>query len=139
MFDQRQIDNERAFVLPVAPAVPGWFDVEKFLAAGVLKKADTLEELAQLIGLPAGVLSKTVEEWNGYARSGTDEQFHRGEAPWDLMVVNLAGPHTDGPNPSLGVIGEPPFYAAQIVLSDLGTRVASRPTSTPACCAPTAR
>ena len=123
VFDQRQIDNERAFAgLPVAPEVRGWFDVEQFLEAGVLKRADTLEELAELIGLPAGSLTATVDEFNGYARSGKDEQFHRGEAPWDLTITHLAGSHTDGPNPCLGVIDKGPFYAATIVLSDLGTK-----------------
>ncbi|MFJ9127755.1 FAD-dependent oxidoreductase [Streptomyces sp. NPDC102340] len=123
VFDQRQIDNEQAFTtLPVAPHVPGWFDVEKFVAAGVLKRADTLEELARLIGLPEGALTASVERFNGYARSGKDEQFGRGEAPWDLMIAYMAGPHTDGPNPCLGVIGKPPFYAATMVLSDLGTK-----------------
>lgn len=123
VFDQRQIDNERAFAtLPVAPPVPGWFDVESFVEAGVLKRADTLEELAELIGVPVGALTTSVEQFNGYARNGKDEQFGRGEAPWDLTIELLAGAHTDGPNPCLGVIDRPPFYAAQIVLSDLGTK-----------------
>ncbi|MFI6623261.1 FAD-dependent oxidoreductase [Streptomyces sp. NPDC050528] len=123
VFDQRQLDNKRAFAgLPVAPQVPGWFDVEKFLAAGVLKRADTLEELAELIGLPKGALTESVEQFNGYARNGKDEQFGRGEDPWDLMITHMAGTHTDGPNPCLGVIDKPPFYAATIVLSDLGTK-----------------
>lgn len=123
VFDQRQIDNEKAFAsLPVAPEVPGWFDVARFLDAGVLRRADTLEELAHLLKLPAGALTKTVDEFNGFARSGTDERFHRGEAPWDLSIVDGMGAHTDGPNPCLGVIDRPPFYAATIVLSDLGTK-----------------
>ncbi|PXW32680.1 UNVERIFIED_CONTAM: 3-oxosteroid 1-dehydrogenase [Williamsia faeni] len=124
VFDQRQIDNESAFAaaLPVAPDVPGWFDVEKFIAAGVLHRADTLDELAELIGVPAGALTKTVDQYNGYARTGKDEDFGRGEAPWDLMTVYLGGAHTDGPNPCLGVIDQGPFYAAKIVLSDLGTK-----------------
>ncbi|MER5185294.1 FAD-dependent oxidoreductase [Streptomyces sp. NPDC002896] len=123
VFDQRQIDNERAFAsLPVDPQVPGWFDVEKLVAAGVLKRADTLEELAELIGVPADALLASVERFNGCARSGKDEQFGRGEDPWDLMITQIAGSHTDGPNPCLGVIDRPPFYAATIVLSDLGTK-----------------
>lgn len=123
VFDQRQLDNKKAFAgLPVAPNVPGWFDVEKFLEAGVLKRADTLEELAELIGVPAGALTKSVEQFNGYARAGKDEQFGRGEDPWDHMVVHMAGARTDGPNPCLGVIDKAPFYAATIVLSDLGTK-----------------
>lgn len=96
--------------------------MEKFLAAGVLKRADTLEELAELIGLPAGALTESVEQFNGYARNGKDEQFGRGEDPWDLMITHMAGSHTDGPNPCLGVIDKAPFYAATIVLSDLGTK-----------------
>jgi len=123
VFDRRQLDNRRAFAgLPVAPQVPGWFDVEKFLAAGVLKRADSLDELAELIGVPPGALTESVERFNGYARGGKDEEFGRGEDPWDLMITQMAGSHTDGPNPCLGVIDKPPFYAASIVLSDLGTK-----------------
>jgi 3-oxosteroid 1-dehydrogenase len=123
VFDQRQIDNEKAFAtLPVAPSVPGWFDVERFVEAGVLQRADTLDELAELIGVPAGALTESVEQYNGYARSGVDEQFHRGETPWDRTVNRIAGDHTDGPNPCLGVIDKGPFSAASIVLSDLGTK-----------------
>lgn len=123
VFDQRQLDNRKAFAgLPVAPQVPGWFDVEKFLAAGVLKRADSLEELAELIDVSPGALTESVERFNGYARGGKDEEFGRGEDPWDLMITHMAGSHTDGPNPCLGVIDKPPYYAASIVLSDLGTK-----------------
>ncbi|MFD1812605.1 FAD-dependent oxidoreductase [Rhodococcus gannanensis] len=123
VFDQRQFDNERAFTSPpVAPQAPGWFDVDRFLAAGALHKADTLEDLADLIGVPAETLTASVAQFNEYALAGKDEDFGRGEAPWDQMIVRMCGPHEDGPNPCLGVIGKPPFYAAKIVLSDLGTK-----------------
>ena len=122
VFDQRQIDNNGFSRLPVDPQFEGWFDVDAWLAAGVLKRADTLDDLAEQIGVPAGALTKTVEEFNDFARTGVDENFHRGEAPWDRMIVHLGGPHTDGPNPCLGVIDTGPFYAVEIVLSDLGTK-----------------
>ncbi|WP_024792862.1 FAD-dependent oxidoreductase [Tomitella biformata] len=123
VFDQRQVDNERAFASPpVAPQSTTWLDVDKFLAAGVFKKADTLEELAEVIGVPAGALVKSVEQFNEYARAGKDEAFGRGEAPWDKIIVPMCGSHEDGANPCLGVIDKGPFYAAQIVLSDLGTK-----------------
>ncbi|MCD4533064.1 FAD-dependent oxidoreductase [Nocardioides sp. cx-169] len=123
VFDQRQIDNERAFAgLPVNPQASGWFDAEKFTEAGVLTKADTLEELAEKLGLPVGALIKTVDRFNDFARSGVDEDFHRGETPWDQMITKAVSPHTDGPNPCIGVIDQGPFYSAQIVLSDLGTK-----------------
>jgi 3-oxosteroid 1-dehydrogenase len=123
VFDQRQIDHDGFGALPVEPQVPGWFDVDEWLEAGVLQRADTLEELADKIGVPAANLTKTVEEFNRFARTGVDERFHRGEAPWDLMIAKgPQGPHQDGPNPCLGVIDRAPFYAVQVVLSDLGTK-----------------
>lgn len=124
VFDQRQIDNNAfgTYLSGVQPEVPGWFDVDEWLAAGTLKRADTLEELAELIGVPAGALTKTVEEFNGFARTGVDERFHRGETPWDRMIVDSLGAHEDGPNPCLGVIDRPPYYAVDVVLSDLGTK-----------------
>ena len=102
--------------------MPGWFDVDEWLDAGVLVRADTLEELAELIGVPAGALTKTVEEFNDFARAGVDEQFHRGEAPWDRTIPRLIGAHEDGPNRNLGVIDRPPFYAVEVVVTDLGTK-----------------
>ena len=123
IFDQKQIDHEAfgTYLSGVQPEVPGWFDVDKWMAAGVLVRADTLEELAEAIGVPAGALAKTVEEFNVMARAGVDEMFHRGEAPWDRFIVgNMGAPDT--PNPCLQALEDPPYYCVQIVLSDLGTK-----------------
>lgn len=122
VFDQRQIEHDGFRMLPVDPPVPDWFDVDRWLEAGVLHRADTLEELAGLIGVPAGALVATVEEYNGFARSGVDEAFGRGESPWDRVIANVIEPFTDGPNKCLGVMDSPPYYAAQVVVTDLGTK-----------------
>ena len=122
VFDQRQIDADGFRFLPVDPQVPGWFDVDRWLEAGVLHRADTLEELAGLIGVPADALGATVDEYNGFARNGVDERFGRGEAPWDRVVAGVVQPHTDGPNKCLGVLDAPPYYAVQVVVTDLGTK-----------------
>lgn len=122
VFDQRQVDSGAFDFLPVDPPVPGWFDVDRWLAAGALVRADTIEELAGLIGVPAGNLAATVDEYNGFARAGVDERFHRGEAPWDRVVAGVVRPHTDGANKCLGVLDRPPFYAVQVVVTDLGTK-----------------
>ncbi|MGC5255705.1 FAD-dependent oxidoreductase [Gordonia sp. DT218] len=123
VFDQRQFDNERAFASPpVAPQSPGWFDADEFLDAGLLHRADTLEELAELIGVPADALVASVNQFNGHVRSGKDEDFGRGDSPWDRIITNMCGPHEDGPNPCIGLIDRAPFYAAKIALSDLGTK-----------------
>ena len=122
VFDQRQVDVDGFSMLPVDPQVPDWFDVDRWLEAGVLVRADTLEELAGRIGVPADALVRNVEEYNGFARSGVDERFHRGESPWDRVIANVVQPHTDGPNKCLGVLDKPPYYAVQVVVTDLGTK-----------------
>ena len=139
VFDQRQVDRNAFDMLPVDPPVPGWFDVEQWIEAGALVRADTLEELAEQIGVPAGALAKTVEQFNEFAVAGVDEQFHRGETPWDRVTALLFGAHEDGPNRCLGVIDRAPFYAVRVVVTDLGTKGGLAPTPTPGCCAPTAR
>jgi 3-oxosteroid 1-dehydrogenase len=122
VFDQRQIDAKAFTFLPVDPPVPDWFDVDRWLEAGALVRADTLEELAGLIGVPADALVASVDEFNGYARSWIDEAFHRGESPWDRVIAGVVKPHTDGPNKCLGVLDAPPYYAVQVVVTDLGTK-----------------
>ncbi len=122
VFDQRLIDNDGFGMLPVDPPAPGWFDVDTWLEAGALVRADTVEELAEQIGVPAGALTQSVARFNDDALSGVDEQFHRGETPWDRVVALLRGAHTDGPNRCLGVLDRPPYYAVKVVVTDLGTK-----------------
>ena len=60
----------------------------------------------------------TVERFNGFARSGVDEDFHRGESAYDRYY----GDPTNKPNPNLGEISHGPYYAAKMVPGDLGTK-----------------
>lgn len=85
---------------------------------GTVKKAATLEALAAEIGVPADALVETVERFNGFARTGVDEDFHRGESAYDKYYSD---PRVK-PNPSLHVIDQAPFYAVKIVPGDLGTK-----------------
>ncbi len=85
---------------------------------GVVKKAATLAELAQQIEVPAEALEATVERFNGFARSGVDEDFHRGESAYDQYYSDP----TVKPNCSLQTIDQAPFYAVKIVPGDLGTK-----------------
>lgn len=110
VFDSREGGSLPAISLPPLP--PG-----EHLAAGTWVQADTLDELAQRIGVPREELSATVERFNGFAASGVDADFRRGEDPYDRFFA--AG---DGPNPCLVPLDSAPFYAARIVLGDLGTK-----------------
>ncbi len=85
---------------------------------GVVRKADTLAALAAEIEVPAEALAATVARFNTFAKSGTDEDFHRGESAYDKYYSDP----TVKPNPSLHSIDEGPFYAVKIVPGDLGTK-----------------
>jgi succinate dehydrogenase/fumarate reductase flavoprotein subunit len=83
-----------------------------------LPRADTLEELAELVGIDPDGLATTVSRFNGFARSGVDADFHRGESAYDRYQSDPR----HGPNPSLGTIGDPPFYALETRLGMVGTK-----------------
>ena len=85
---------------------------------GISVRADTLAELAEKIGLSADALGRTVERFNGFARTGVDEDFHRGESAYDKYYSDP----TVKPNCSLAPIEKGPFYAVKIVPGDLGTK-----------------
>jgi 3-oxosteroid 1-dehydrogenase len=69
-------------------------------------------------GLPLDELKATVERFNGFARTGVDEDFRRGESAYDRYY----GDPTNKPNPNLGEISHPPYYAAKMVPGDVGTK-----------------
>lgn len=48
---------------------------------GMLKKADTVEDLAKLTGMKADVLAKTVSDYNRFRAAGKDEAFGRADMP----------------------------------------------------------
>ncbi|WP_232718833.1 3-oxosteroid 1-dehydrogenase [Gordonia metallireducens] len=95
-----------------APLPSSWFD------SGALTTARSVGELADTIGVPAAALSETISTFNHAARTGHDAEFHRGESAYDRYYADP----TNRPNPSLGEITRPPFYAARIVPADLGTK-----------------
>ncbi|GCD89283.1 3-oxosteroid 1-dehydrogenase [Nocardioides sp. LS1] len=85
---------------------------------GVVRKGATLEDLAAEIAVPPAALRETVERFNGFARAGVDEDFHRGESGYDQYYSD---PKVT-PNSSLHAIDQGPFYAVKIVPGDLGTK-----------------
>ncbi len=52
-------------------------NVENLINQGQLFRADTLEELAGLMGVDAGTFVETIEQYNEYARQGEDPDFGR--------------------------------------------------------------
>lgn len=52
-------------------------ELERCIAGGTAFKADTLEELAQLIDIPADVLKGTIERYNVACDAGYDEDYYK--------------------------------------------------------------
>lgn len=86
--------------------------------------APTLEELAGKLGIDAKGLAATVERFNGFARSGVDEDFGRGFSAFDRFY----GDPRSTPNPNLGTLEKAPFYAIPIHPGAMGTKGGPRTT-----------
>jgi len=96
---------------PPGKVKPEWIE------SGFIIKAHTIAELEEKTGIPAGNLSATLARFNMFCRNGEDLDFHRGRSKWD----NFLGDRTVKPNPNLGEISEPPFYAMKAYPGDVGT------------------
>ncbi len=108
---------------PCGPMLPGAqqpdFALPKFLTqSGYLKKANTLRELATMLGVDANNLEATVAKMNDYAKSGVDPDFHRGESVFDQYY----GDANVTPNNCLAAIETPPYYGIVVYAGDLGTK-----------------
>jgi 3-oxosteroid 1-dehydrogenase len=97
---------------PRQPLPRAWY------AAGAVHRAPTLAALAEEIGVAPDGLTSTVARFNDFARTGRDEDFQRGDSAYDRYY----GDPRQHPNPCLGPLLKPPFYAFQIVPGDLGTK-----------------
>lgn len=113
VFDQQYRDRYIFAGLQPGQRIP-----RKWLESGVIVSADTVEELAAKMGVAADALTATVQRFNGFARTGTDEDFRRGASAYDRYY----GDPTNKPNPNLGEISHGPFFAAKMVPGDLGTK-----------------
>lgn len=84
--------------------------LKKYFEAEFLYKADTLDQLAETLGLPEGVLPDTIDQWNGYLAMDTpiDPEFRR-----DLVSINsVVAALTDGKVQAAALpVKEGPFYA----------------------------
>jgi len=118
------------------PAVPSWLVLdsrhrkwypwgahlpgqtpEEWLTKGYMIRAESLDDLARQTQMDAATLRATVERFNGFARSGKDEDFGRGIGAYDRFY----GDPSVKPNPNLGEISQPPFHAVRTYPGDVGT------------------
>ncbi|MFC9753711.1 FAD-dependent oxidoreductase [Streptomyces sp. NPDC056921] len=96
---------------------PGQAFPKPWLESGFVKKAATVEELAARIGVAPERLRATVDRFNGFARVGRDEDFHRGDSVYDRYYGDPTLP-----NPSLAPLEKGPYYAIPVHPGDIGTK-----------------
>jgi 3-oxosteroid 1-dehydrogenase len=113
LFDQRF--RRRYPVGPLLPGVP-----ERLHQRGVrqaLAKAHDWEGLAARLGISGHALQETVRRFNQDAIRGHDSEFGRGASAYDRYY----GDPKVSPNPNLGPLDTPPYFAVPVYPGDIGT------------------
>lgn len=95
---------------------PFTYKLDTDVASGYLKRADSLDELGAQLCLPIAALVNTVHTFNQAAAFGEDPEFGRGSNAYQRHL----GDADQQPNPCVAAINRPPFYAVEVIPSDLG-------------------
>lgn len=107
---------------PCGPLLPASLQPDAKLPAEwngkVYFKADTLQALAQKIGVDAAGLAETVANMNRYAAQGRDPEFGKGGNVFDRYY---ADPKIK-PNPCLAPLAQAPYYAMPLYPGEIGTK-----------------
>lgn len=109
LLDRDCVDRYGCFGAAPGQDPPGW-----------LLEAETLVDLAGLLGLPSERLVATVDRWNDLVAGGHDLDFSRGESVYDGWCGDQA--HYGTPRATLGRLGKGPYYATRVHASALGTK-----------------
>ncbi|TGA94507.1 FAD-dependent oxidoreductase [Streptomyces sp. MZ04] len=94
---------------------PGQSFPKRWTQNGFLHQAPTLEELAAKLAAPR--LPATVRRFNGFAATGRDEDFGRGDSVYDRYYGDPTLL-----NPNLAPLDKGPFYAVPVHPGDIGTK-----------------
>ena len=81
--------------------------------------ASSPAELARAIEVDEAGLAQELATYNDDCASGVDSRFGRGTMAYERY---WGDPDHDGPNPTMGSVGQPPFYAFSLYLTHAGTR-----------------
>lgn len=90
-----------------------------FVRDGYLIRADSIEGLAQRVGIDQVALQQSIEKYNADARNGIDSEFGRGSR----ILNRFNGDPEQHPNPCVRPIEHPPYYAVQVWPCSIGTTV----------------
>lgn len=110
----------RRYGLGAVPAFPG--RVGPYLRSGYLKQADSIDKLADAIGVNVGALTDTIARTNADASKGVDDAFGKGGSQYQTYL----GDAENKPNPCLRPLDHPPYFAVEIFPGDIGTSMGLR-------------
>jgi 3-oxosteroid 1-dehydrogenase len=99
LFDSQFRERYPFANIPPGKALPAW-----------VKRADSLGELAQQLGIDRAQLEQTVARFNENASAGLDPDFGRGQSLWIRKVGDSKHPI----NPNLGPLSKAPFYSVEL-------------------------
>jgi succinate dehydrogenase/fumarate reductase flavoprotein subunit len=103
LFDSKVRQNGRIAGVSAKDPLPEW-----------VIEAPSLSELAELAGIDAEGLARTVARFNVYAQQLRDPDFTRGESSYDRYGQS-------DKSITLAPLDQAPYYAAEIAPGDLGT------------------
>jgi 3-oxosteroid 1-dehydrogenase len=112
IFDEGYVQRYATTSNPLKRGLP-----QEVIDSGAIRKADTIEELAGLIGVDPVGLKRTVTRFNEHAEKGLDPDFGRGQSAYN----DCLGDPGHKPNRSLGALDRAPFYATEVYPNDVGT------------------
>jgi succinate dehydrogenase/fumarate reductase flavoprotein subunit len=96
---------------------PAPLPISPFIRSGYLKTGRTIRDLASAIGIDPDTLQATIDAVNHDAKDGADRAFGRGSTSYQRLL----GDPDFAPNPCVGELAKPPFYAVKIIPGDIGT------------------
>jgi 3-oxosteroid 1-dehydrogenase len=119
-------------------AVPSWFIVDSqyrrkyrwgcaafpagkppraWIESGYMIEALSIEDLARQCDIDPATLRATIDRYNALSITGKDEDFGKGESAYHRFWADPT--HT--PNPTMGPLDTPPYYAVRLYPGDVGT------------------
>ena len=108
IFDDHHAKRYGSFGTPAGEPIADW-----------INRADSIQALADQVGIDPVGLEATVDRWNTFVDSESDEDFGRGDSAYDLWSGD--GDHRFTKASTLGRIDQAPFYAVEIESGTLGT------------------
>lgn len=107
VFDHRFLQRYGFLTYKAGDALPEW-----------ITQGENVAEVANGLGVDKTTLVGTVERFNAFAEAGVDEDFHRGESPYDQYSGDATNPY---PNGNLAPIEVGPFYGMEFLPGAFGT------------------